>query len=127
MRLADLALITAGRAVLSLAHHDNWRLVFSGEVDMRDPSEELLPYLLEVHRAVLEEKITLLEVDFSALTFMNSSGLKMLISWIMEIKDLPAETRYSLRVIHDPESVWQSSSLPVLRKLLPDHISLVGP
>lgn len=127
MRLADLALITAGRAVLSLVHNDNWRLVFSGEVDMRDPSEELLPYLLEVHRALLEEKIALLEVDFSALTFMNSSGLKMLISWIMEIKDLPAEARYSLRVIHDPESVWQSSSLPVLRKLLPDHISLVGP
>jgi len=125
MRLADLALITAGRAVLSLVRNDNWRLVFSGEVDMRDPSEELLPYLLEVHRAVLEEKIALLEVDFSALTFMNSSGLKMLISWIMEIKDLAPEERYTLRVIHDPESVWQSSSLPVLRKLLPDHISLV--
>lgn len=127
MGLAELQPLAIGGARLSLEERDGaWRLVFVGEIDMRDPSAVLLDYVLAVHDGLLAQGLHGLVVDFTLLRFMNSGGLKLLLTWFMRLKDLPPERRYDVRILHDPEVTWQSSSLPVLQKLLPDCIRVEG-
>lgn len=100
------------------------QLVFEGKIDMLDPGLEIQPFLLELHTKMLEEGVKRLLVDFTGLTFMNSSGLKVMVNWIMKLKDVPADSRYRLVLQRNKDITWQGSSLPILQKLLPDAITV---
>ena len=102
--------------------NDGVCIVLSGEIDMRDPTIDVLPYLLKIHDEVINQGITNVKADFINLTFMNSSGLQTMINWIMKLNDVPEENRYKINVIYNSEITWQASSLPVLQRLLPDFI-----
>ncbi len=102
--------------------NDGVRVVLSGMIDMRDPSVEILPYLLRLHEEVMKNDIKYITADFSDLTFMNSSGIKSIISWIMKLNDIPEEKRYIINIIHNPEITWQESSIQVMQQLFPELI-----
>lgn len=99
-------------------------LVFEGKIDMLDPGMDIQPFILELHMQLLEKGVKQLSVDFTALTFMNSSGLKVMVNWIMKLKDAPAATRYRMVFVRNKDITWQGSSLPILQKLLPELISV---
>ena len=100
--------------------NEHIRVVISGEIDMREPSIEVLPYLMKIHEELLKNSIRMVEIDFTGLDYINSSGIKTLISWIMESKEIPDDRKYTIHIIHNPEIVWQNSTLPVLQKLFPE-------
>ena len=114
-----------GNAHLSLEQIDGIpHVFFKGEVDMRDPSLQILPYLMTIHDLMLENNIPEINVDFKELLFMNSSGLKVLINWIMKLKDIEQSGRYIINFIYDSKITWQTSSFPILKRLLSDAINL---
>jgi len=94
----------------------------SGMIDMRDPTLDILPYLLKIHEEVLKKSLKNIKADFTDLTFMNSSGIKTIISWIMKLNDVPAEKRYKINIIYNPNITWQESSIQVMQQLFPDFI-----
>lgn len=97
-------------------------LILTGAVDMRNPTSDILPYLIKVHDEVVKNKIKRINVDIKDLIYMNSSGIKILINWIMKINDEPRENYYCINFISNSDIAWQESTLPVLHKLFPDNI-----
>lgn len=96
---------------------------FSGMIDMRDPEQVVLPYVMDVHNAVLNDtSVETVEANFEELTFMNSRGIKVLITWVMKLNDLPPEERYTLQIHYNSAITWQESSMGVMKKLFPGLI-----
>ena len=115
--------LTCERVTLHLRRTvDGLHLDFIGEIDMRDPEQALLGFLTRTNDRVAELDTKELRVDFTSLSYMNSSGIKLLITWLMGIRELPAERHFTILIHHDPESPWQTSCLPILQKILPDCV-----
>jgi hypothetical protein len=53
-------------------------------------------------------------VDFRELVFMNSSCLKALVTWLNRVQDRPADQRYSIRFLKEPDALWQTRSFRAL-------------
>ncbi|HOS41061.1 MAG TPA: hypothetical protein PLG31_15120 [Spirochaetota bacterium] len=121
----DIPSFSLDKVTIRVSDHDGVPcVVFSGMMDVRDPSQEVLPYLLSIHQRIISGGFKRIRVDFSDLSFMNSSGIRSVISWVVKLNDLPAESRYRITIVHNPEITWQQSSLKVMQQLLPDHIEL---
>ena len=99
-------------------------LKIDGEIDMEDPGEEVSPYLEKLHETILEAGLKEVHVDFTSLGFMNSSGLKCFVSWIMQLNDVDEDEEYKIIIKYLEDVTWQSSSLPVLHDLSPDLIEI---
>ena len=129
--MADYSILeerTSERATLQLRMASNGlHLDFIGEIDMRDPEQALLDFLVHTDGIVAGREQKELFVDFTQLTYMNSSGIKLLITWLMGIRELPPEKQFVIIVHHDPESAWQTSCMPILQKILPDFVRIDSP
>jgi anti-anti-sigma factor len=99
-------------------------VTLKGEVDMEDPSAVLRPYLTKMHTGIVESGIKNMTIDFQNLRFMNSSGIKEFVHWILQLNNTPAESKYHVTILYSSKETWQASSLPVLQKLHPDLIQL---
>jgi hypothetical protein len=97
-------------------------VTISGDIDMRDTTQEFLPYLLKIHDALIQNNIMKIKLNMMNLTFMNSNGIKSMINWIMKLTELPIEMQYKVYIISNNDIAWQESTLPVLYKLFPDSI-----
>ncbi len=104
---------------------DGVMISFAGSIDMRDPAQEILPFLSRIHDQVRVAGISQIIADFTRLTFMNSSGIRCLISWIMKVNDLGPGNRYAMTMQYNPRITWQESSIRVLTKLFSEIISFV--
>jgi hypothetical protein len=105
---------TAGGVMVSIA----------GDIDMQDPSVILDPLFEKVHAGALGAGIKQVEADFRKLTFLNSSGIKAMAKWIMKLTTTPADSKYTLKILHNKEISWQATSLPTLTFLAPGMVSL---
>ncbi len=104
-------------------NEDGILLIISGEIDMRDPSVAILPYLLNIHDALIAHEIKTISVDFSNLNYVNSSGIKTMISWLMKSKDVQSGKGYKVKIIRNGDIAWQESTFPVIQKLFPDVVT----
>jgi len=96
----------------------------AGDIDMQDPSRLLDPFFLKLHQSAVQMAVDTIEVDFRQLNFLNSSGIKALAKWAMMLSQIPAETRYKIRFLHNKGATWQTTSLPTLTYLVPGAITL---
>ncbi len=85
-----------------------------GNADLR-ARKELADMLRELHQAAREQKVKEVVVDVRELEFMNSSCFKAFVGWLTDIMELPAEARYVVRFISNPDTLWQRRSLHALR------------
>lgn len=90
-----------------------------GSLTLRDPSEVLLPVFQSLHRAALQDGLTDVIVDVSDLSFVNSSGIRVFVDWVLWLRDEPPTRRYSITFRSRRGHAWQRASLPVLQSLAP--------
>lgn len=95
---------------------------FRGEVSVEDPAAQLRPFLTELDAAAKSAKAVVL--DFTELNFMNSSGIKQFVGFLLLGAGRPADQRYKVRIRYKEAVTWQVTSLPVLGKLAPDVVEL---
>lgn len=100
-------------------------LTFRGTLEHPNPSVFLDPMLEEVHARQLTRGGRRLVLDFSALEFMNSSGIKSLIRYVMRLASAPAEQRYEVVLTYSPEVTWQYTSLKAVAMLARGGASVV--
>ncbi|MDB5097170.1 MAG: hypothetical protein JWM80_1591 [Cyanobacteria bacterium RYN_339] len=85
-------------------------LGFSGSIEHRNPGTFLDPLLADLHAQMVKGRISALTADFSGLKFLNSSGIKSLLMWVMWVRDMPARDRYTMEFVYSNDILWQYAS-----------------
>ena len=100
------------------------RLYFKGMLYIEDPAREFLPYLRALQNGVVREGLDEVLIDLAGLELMNSSSLRILISFLSDVDSLKAEQQYRIRIRYNPKITWQAAQIPMLSKLRPEFIQL---
>ena len=98
----------------------------AGEIDQLSPRDFMAGFLEIVHNMALGEGLLEVKVDVTALAFLNSSGIKEFLSWILRRNRIPPEKKYKINFLFDPAVAWQPITLPRLRDLDPEGIVLTA-
>jgi len=96
----------------------------AGEIDQLSPRDFMAGFLEIVHNMALGEELAEVKVDVTALAFLNSSGIKEFLSWILRRNRIPQDKKYKINFLFDPAVSWQPVTLPRLRDLDPEGIVL---
>jgi len=96
----------------------------AGEIDQLSPRDFMAGFLEIVHNMALGEGLAEVKVDVTALGFLNSSGIKEFLSWILRRNRIAPEKKYKINFLFDPTVAWQPITLPRLRDLDPEGIVL---
>jgi hypothetical protein len=96
-------------------------LIFSGTITSKDPSNEVGPFLRAVHQAALSDKVSELRVDVSALSFVNSSAIRLFVDWTSWLK---TDKAYKLRFATSRHVTWQKTSFMALKSLADDVLTI---
>jgi len=95
----------------------------TGNVDSAQPGKFMLPFFNEVHESIVKNDIKEIEVDIKGLNFLNSSGIKEIVAWIMKLETIPANKQYKIKFLCNKDLLWQESSISTILFLNPDLIS----
>jgi hypothetical protein len=110
-----------GKVILSAAGET---VFLAGEIDQLSPRDFMAGFIEIVHNMVLGEGLLEVKVDVTQLAFVNSSGIKELLSWILRRNRIPRDRKYRINFLFDPAVAWQPVTLPRLRELDPEAIVL---
>jgi hypothetical protein len=97
---------------------------FSGFINHPRPGEYLAPFIDAVHNAIIEEKIKEVVVDLTDLRFLNSSGIREFVDWILRLNNLEDEEKYTIKFLCSNEHKWQDLSMTTITFLNPSHTSV---
>jgi hypothetical protein len=96
----------------------------AGEIDQLSPRDFMAGFLEIVHNMALGEGLAEVKVNVTELAFLNSSGIKEFLSWILRRNRIPPEKKYRINFLFDATVAWQPITLPRLRDLDPEGIEL---
>ena len=95
---------------------------FKGKIDDADPGVFMDPALEEIHGQIVASGLKEVNADFTELSFLNSSGIKSLIKWIMRQTELADEQKYKINFLYSSRVTWQQTSLKALTYLAPKTV-----
>ncbi len=81
-------------------------------------------FLTGVHQDARQHQLRKVVMDVRELAFLNSSCLKSLVTWILGIKELPADQRYQVTFLSSPQLNWQQRSLFAISSLAPELVQI---
>ncbi len=102
---------------------DRVTLWLEGEVTL-ETTGTLRDAITEAHRESQRVHAKELIIDFTQLDFLNSSGIKHLVTWVNSVVQLPPEQRYQVRLRSNPLIPWQRRSLTTLKYFAPDLVMI---
>jgi len=105
---------------------DGQTVFVAGEIDQLSPRDFMAGFLEIVHNMALGEGLGEVKVDVTGLGFLNSSGIKEFLSWILRRNRIPPDKKYKINFLFDPAIAWQPITLPRLRDLDPEGIALTA-
>ncbi len=103
---------------------DGDTVFIAGEIDQLSPRDFLAGFFEIVHNMALGEGLAEVKVDVTELAFLNSSGIKEFLSWILRRNRIPPDKKYKINFLFDATVPWQPITLPRLRDLDADGILL---
>jgi hypothetical protein len=95
-----------------------------GDIDMQDPSLILDPLFAKIHSGAMAAGLKVVDFDLRQLTFLNSSGIKAIAKWIMNLASVPADKKYVIKILQNKSISWQTTSLPTLTFLVTGAVQL---
>ena len=96
-----------------------------GKIDDADPGVFMDPTLESIHARIVVLGLTEVNADFSGLSFLNSSGIKSLIKWVMRQTELAEHQKYRINFLYSSRVTWQQTSLKALTYLAPKTVSAI--
>lgn len=88
-------------------------LYLKGEIDDVNPGNFLTPFF----ETAKEQMDQVIRIDFTNLEFLNSSGIKCIVSFVMDKK--PGT---QIVFVTDSDKTWQKTSLEVIQSLDEENI-----
>ena len=104
---------SAGAVRMRLADKDT--LAMSGSVLDMDPGALLMPHIRDLHERIVRQGIRTFNIDVRALSFVNSSGIRVFIDWLGLMQR--SRSPYTLRVVMDPSVTWQRLTFAALESV----------
>ncbi|MFH2091925.1 MAG: hypothetical protein ABIJ31_06145 [Pseudomonadota bacterium] len=101
-----------GKAILS---GSNDTIFLKGEIDDLDPGL----FLTDFFEQAKEQMDQIIKINFTELEFLNSSGIKCIVSFVMD-KNPDSKIVF----ITDRSKTWQKTSLEVIQSLDEDNIAI---
>lgn len=98
-------------------------LSITGTIDSSSPGEFLAPFFKSLHDEIVKEGLEKINVDITGLSYLNSSSIKELVTWIIMQKSLPEDREYTINFICNSEYLWQESSISTVSFLNPLKIT----
>lgn len=93
-----------------------------GNIDSRQPGNLLKVFFTDLSNEMITNKIKKITIDITKLEFLNSSGIKQFVDWIMSIDNMEDDEKYEIDIITNPELLWQESSISSLIFLNPHYV-----
>ncbi|MBN2440171.1 MAG: hypothetical protein JXJ04_02460 [Spirochaetales bacterium] len=101
------------------------KLSFQGSIDMEYPQQKLDGYFMKIHEELISNKIKNINCDFNQLSYINSSGIRCLVKWIVNLINIKdSEQKYIMDFYINKEYEWQVASLGFLSGLCPELIHI---
>ncbi len=89
-------------------------VVFKGSIDCSTPGAFLNPFFNELNTKLIEAEMKSVKVDITQLSFLNSSGIKEFVNWVMGLSKVSPDKQYTIEIITNPDQIWQESSISTL-------------
>jgi anti-anti-sigma factor len=96
----------------------------SGNIDVKNVREvgtTMVALMNELEKRGIHE----VRVDLKHLYFLNSSGLKLFVTWITRVGEMLPAKRYQIVLVANSNLQWQKRSLGALQALDPSLVHLV--
>ena len=103
---------------------ENTSIRISGSIDCLNPGSFMSPFLNDAHEHIIKHKMKNVNVDILNLNFLNSSGIKEFVEWIMKLEFLSNDQRYSITFQCNREFLWQEPSIRTLAFLNPEYVRM---
>ncbi|OHD05401.1 MAG: hypothetical protein A2086_13655 [Spirochaetes bacterium GWD1_27_9] len=100
-------------------------IFINGNIDCQGPGKFMNPFFSDVHNDILKNSMKNVKLDIRKLTFLNSSGIKELVEWIMKLDILSDAQKYTITILTNPEFMWQESSISTLVYLNTNYVKKV--
>ena len=100
-------------------------IIFAGSINHPRPQVFMEPFISEVHDAIIEKGIKEVSLDMTDLKFLNSSGIREIVDWVLKMSKLPDSEKYKINFICSAEHKWQESSITTLIYLNQNYTSKV--
>ena len=95
----------------------------AGTITQKDPSNDLAGFFKALHTAALADKLTEVRADVSALTFVNSSAIRLFVDWATWVKNERGQ-RYTLLFVTSRNVTWQKTSFMALMSLAKEVLKI---
>ena len=110
MSAVDLSLSAGELRVTCSRAAERVVAVFVGTADAQVDAQ-LEAFLGRQHAAVEREPAAEVVADIRHLEFMNSSCFKAFVTWIVQVRRMPAASQYRIRFLSSAQHHWQKRSL----------------
>lgn len=101
---------------------ENNIIYMSGNIDCQKPRYFMEPFFSKAHKYFIDNGIKKVTVDITDLKFLNSSGIRELVDWVMKLSELPEKQKYLITFLCNPDYLWQESSITTIAFLDSEHI-----
>jgi len=105
---------------------EGMRIIFSGSMEIQNFNDPVYSYVENIHGNIVEEELKLVELDFTQLTFVNSSAIGALIRWFAKVPSLSKDKKYNIHLHYNPNIQWQKKGLKVLEKISGKQLTLIS-
>lgn len=92
----------------------NGDVSISGNIIQKNPEIFMFDFFDKLHEFMLENGNRNININIQNLKFLNSSGIKVIVDWIIKVKALPENKRYTICFICDSVSTWQETIISTL-------------
>jgi hypothetical protein len=98
-------------------------LKMGGTMTRKEPSADLAGFLRLLHEDALARKLPVFWVDVTALSFVNSSSIRLFIDWAAWVKAATGH-RYVLAFRTSRHVTWQTTAFSALTSLMKDYVTV---
>jgi hypothetical protein len=123
LKIGELA--QEGFSIRVVDTEDSVLVRFEGSIDIQEPQYVIEEYFNLIHSKMIEIGLKTIYCDFNNLQYINSSGIKCLLKWILQnYQEKNQDKRYSFVFIINDALKWQADGIGFLKKIAPELISI---
>ena len=100
-------------------------LLIKGNIDIPNPDQIITPFFTKLDSEILRCKLKEISIDIKELDFINSSGIKILLKFVMNILRRTRDEQYNINFIYDQKVKSQKTRFNSILFLAPDIVKFI--